>query len=77
MPSGQVDTVLPLLQEGLDHPQLGAALRNFTIPLGGFGTAAQIAAAIAFLLSAEASFCCGSVLFADGGSDALFRPTEY
>ncbi len=67
-------TLTPLLQDGLDHPILGAAIRGFPIPLGGFGQPDQVAAAIAFLLSADASFCCGSVLFVDGGSDALLRP---
>jgi NAD(P)-dependent dehydrogenase (short-subunit alcohol dehydrogenase family) len=64
----------PLLQGGLDHPVLGDAIRSFPIPSGGFGTADQIAAAIVFLLGPDAAFCCGSVLFVDGGTDALFRP---
>jgi NAD(P)-dependent dehydrogenase (short-subunit alcohol dehydrogenase family) len=67
----------PLLQGGLDHPIYGPAIRGFPVPLGGFGTSEQIAAAIAFLLGAEASFCCGSVLFVDGGTDALLRPEQY
>jgi NAD(P)-dependent dehydrogenase (short-subunit alcohol dehydrogenase family) len=67
-------TLTPLLQGGLDHPRLGAAIRGFPIPLGGFGTPDQIAAAIAFLLGPDAAFCCGTVLFVDGGSDALLRP---
>jgi NAD(P)-dependent dehydrogenase (short-subunit alcohol dehydrogenase family) len=67
-------TLTPLLQDGLDHPTLGAAIRGFPIPLGGFGDPARIAAAIAFLLGPDAGFCCGSVLFVDGGSDALLRP---
>src|SRR5262249_27064411 len=66
----------PLLQGGLAHPVLGDAIRNFPIPTGGFGTPAQIAAAIAFLLGPDASFCCGCVLFADGGTDALLRPDQ-
>ena len=67
----------PLLQGGLDDPRLGPAIRNFPIPLRGFGHPDQIAAAIAFLLSPEASFCCGSVLFVDGGSDALIRADQF
>lgn len=67
----------PLLDAGLAHEQLGPAIRAFPIPLGGFGEAAQIASAIAFLLSDAASFCCGSVLFVDGGSDALARPGSF
>ncbi len=66
--------VTPLLQRGLDHPVFGPAIRDFPIPTGAFGTADQIAEAIAFLLSPAASFCCGSVLFVDGGTDALLRP---
>jgi NAD(P)-dependent dehydrogenase (short-subunit alcohol dehydrogenase family) len=66
-----------LLQRGLDHPAYGAAIRNFPIPLGDFGTPEQIAAAITFLLGPDAAFFCGSVLFVDGGTDALLRPDEY
>jgi NAD(P)-dependent dehydrogenase (short-subunit alcohol dehydrogenase family) len=67
----------PLLQGGLDHPVLGDAIRNFPIPTGGFGTPEQIASAVGFLLGPDAAFCCGSVLFADGGTDALFRPDRF
>jgi NAD(P)-dependent dehydrogenase (short-subunit alcohol dehydrogenase family) len=67
----------PLLEAGLADATYGDAIRSFPIPLGGFGRPEQIAAAIAFLLSAEASFCCGSVFFADGGSDALLRPDQF
>ena len=67
----------PLLAAGLEDPLYGPAIRGFPIPLGGFGHPEQIAAAIAFLLGPESGFCCGSVLFADGGSDALLRPDQY
>lgn len=72
---GAVST--PLLQRGLDHPIFGDAIRNFPIPTGNFGTPEQIAAAIAFLLSPAAAFCCGSILFADGGTDALLRSDTF
>lgn len=64
----------PLLQGGLDDPMLGKAIRGLPVPLGGFGAPQQIAAAVSFLLGPEAAFCCGSLLFVDGGSDALLRP---
>jgi NAD(P)-dependent dehydrogenase (short-subunit alcohol dehydrogenase family) len=72
---GAVST--PMLDAGLGDPLYGPAIRGFPIPLGGFGRPEQIAAAIAFLLGPESAFCCGSVLFADGGSDALLRPDQY
>jgi NAD(P)-dependent dehydrogenase (short-subunit alcohol dehydrogenase family) len=64
----------PLLRAGLEDATLGAAIRGFPIPTGGFGTPDDVAAAIVFLLGQDAAFCCGSVLFADGGTDALLRP---
>ena len=69
---GAVQT--PLLDGGLAHPVLGDAIRNFPIPTGGFGTPDQVAAAIGFLLGPDAAFCCGTILWVDGGTDALFRP---
>jgi NAD(P)-dependent dehydrogenase (short-subunit alcohol dehydrogenase family) len=67
----------PLLQAGLEDARYGPAIRGFPIPLGGFGRPDDVAAAIAFLLGPDAAFCCGTVLFADGGSDALIRPDRY
>lgn len=67
----------PLLQGGLNHPIFGTAIRSFPIPTGSFGSPDQIAAAIMFLLGPDAAFCCGSVLFVDGGTDAMFRPDTY
>jgi NAD(P)-dependent dehydrogenase (short-subunit alcohol dehydrogenase family) len=67
----------PLLQRGLDHPAYGPAIRNFPIPTGDFGSPEEIASAIVFLLGSAASFCCGSVLFVDGGTDAMLRPDTY
>ena len=67
----------PLLARGLDHPDYGPAIRDFPIPAGGFGTPEQIAAVVTFLLGADAGFCYGSVVFVDGGTDALVRPDSY
>lgn len=70
-------TLTPLLQAGLDDPVWGDAIRGFPVPLGGFAAPAQIASTLAFFLSDAASFCAGSVLFVDGGTDALLRPDQF
>jgi NAD(P)-dependent dehydrogenase (short-subunit alcohol dehydrogenase family) len=67
----------PLLDGGLQHPDYGPAIRNYPIPLGGFGRPEQVAAAIAFLLSSESSYCCGTILYVDGGTDAMARPNSF
>jgi glucose 1-dehydrogenase len=49
---------------------IGETDRRLTVaatPAGRFGTAAEVAAAIAFLVSAEASFITGTSLVVDGG----------
>jgi NAD(P)-dependent dehydrogenase (short-subunit alcohol dehydrogenase family) len=54
----------------------GQAIKDFvaSIPIGRPGQPQDIAHLARFLLSPEASFITGSVLFIDGGHDALFRP---
>lgn len=63
-----------LLDATLADPQLGPAVESFPVPLGRVAETDEIAAVVTFLLGPEASFVHGSVLFADGGSDALLRP---
>jgi 3alpha-hydroxysteroid 3-dehydrogenase len=69
---GPTDT--PMLQATIDDPQLGPSVDLLPIPLGRHGRPEEIAAAVAFLLSAEASLVHGSTLWADGGMDAAMRP---
>ena len=38
---------------------------------------AALAECVAFLLGPHARFCCGSVIFVDGGTDALLRADDF
>jgi NAD(P)-dependent dehydrogenase (short-subunit alcohol dehydrogenase family) len=49
----------------------------FPVPIQRPGRPEEIASVLAFLLSPEASFFCGSVIFADGGTDAAVRPDDF
>ena len=46
------------------------------MPIGRRGTPAEIAALIEFLLGPDARFFCGSVVFCDGGTDAMTRADD-
>jgi len=50
---------------------------TFPVPIGRPGLPAEIASLLAYLLSPEAGFFCGSVVFADGGTDAAVRADDY
>lgn len=71
---GAIET--PMLQATRDDPTIGAFIEDFPIPVGRKGTAEELAALVAFLLGPDARFFCGSVIFADGGTDALLRPDD-
>jgi NAD(P)-dependent dehydrogenase (short-subunit alcohol dehydrogenase family) len=72
---GAVQT--PLLQAGLDDAVLRPLIEAVPLPLGHLGQPEQVASAIVFLLGDQSSFCCGSVLFVDGGTDAVMRPDGF
>ncbi len=67
----------PLLEKQLATPREAAAIRQFPVPIGGFGDAGDLADWVLFMLSDAARFLCGSVVFVDGGSDAYFRADDW
>ncbi|MCZ7534491.1 MAG: SDR family oxidoreductase [Acidimicrobiia bacterium] len=72
---GAVET--PLLQSSRDDPTVGELIDALPVPVGRTGTPEEVAAFVEFLLGADARFFCGSVLFVDGGTDALLRADDY
>ena len=72
---GPVQT--PLLQMGRDDDDYGPLLEGFPVPAGDPATADLLADWIVFLLSPAARFACGSVIFVDGGTDALLRADSW
>jgi NAD(P)-dependent dehydrogenase (short-subunit alcohol dehydrogenase family) len=69
---GPVDT--PLLAASRADPTLGPLVDALPIPLGRRAGPEEIATVVAFLLGLESAYVHGSVVFADGGSDAQLRP---
>ena len=49
----------------------------FPVPIGRPGRPEEIASLLAYLLSPDAGFFCGSVVFADGGTDAAVRADDF
>ncbi len=72
-------TQTPMTAAVEQDPNYGEATKQFlaSIPLARPGQPKDIAEAVCFLLSPAASFICGSVLFVDGGHDAMLRPDSF
>jgi NAD(P)-dependent dehydrogenase (short-subunit alcohol dehydrogenase family) len=72
---GMIDT--PMVGSMRADPEVGPMLDMLPIPVGRPGRPEEIAALAAYLLGPDGAFFCGSVLFCDGGSDALLRTRDY
>jgi|SRR5947209_8205221 len=72
---GYIET--PMTAEIRADEKIGPLLDQFPIPVGRGGRPEEIAALVAFLLGPDARFFCGSVLLADGGSEAFLRPDDW
>ena len=70
-------TETPLFRGAADHPVIGKSVENLPIPKKRVATPDEIAGIIEFMLSDAADYIQGSIIYADGGTDAFLRPDEF
>ena len=72
---GMIDT--PMVAGMRADAKAGPMLDMLPIPVGRPGRPEEIAAVVDLLLGPDGAFFCGSVVFCDGGSDALLRTNDW
>lgn len=72
-------TMTPLTDRVFKDRELGSAMKAFgdSVPVGRTAQPADIASVMRYMLSPDAAYMCGSVIFVDGGSDAMLRPDDF
>jgi NAD(P)-dependent dehydrogenase (short-subunit alcohol dehydrogenase family) len=66
----------PMVDQLMADPVFGPLSESYPSAIGRDGRPEEVAAAIAFLLSDEASLIVGSCLYVDGGTDAILHPVS-
>ena len=72
---GLIETPMTIAQRA--DPLIGQFIDAFPVPRGTAGRPDEVASVIDFLLSPASSLLYGSVIFADGGTDALSRTRDW
>jgi NAD(P)-dependent dehydrogenase (short-subunit alcohol dehydrogenase family) len=67
----------PMTAEEEVDPELGPMIAQLPLGVGRYGEPDDIAAFVEFLLGPGGRFFCGSILFADGGTEAILRPDAW
>jgi NAD(P)-dependent dehydrogenase (short-subunit alcohol dehydrogenase family) len=70
-------TETAMIEETRKHPIFSKGFEALEIPIGRLASPDEMAGIIAFLLSPDAAFIHGSILWADGGIDATIRPDAF
>ena len=66
----------PMLDKLLADPDHAPAIRALPVPLGRSAPAEEVASTVAFLLGPDARYVHGTVLFVDGGAQAVMYPDQ-
>ena len=70
-------TETPMVESLKEDPEVGPMLDLLPIPLGRKGSAWEMAGVVSFLLSDDASYIHGMMMWVDGGTDAAIRPDRF